>query len=71
MSILKSRKARLAFIALAVVIVNEATGLDLDPVALGAIILPILAAIIGTAWEDAAEKGATVIQGDGPPTAPE
>ena len=63
-----SRKFWLAILALVVVIVNHAWEIELTTAELAAVVLPILAAIFGTAWEDAAEKGRVFTDAELKPT---
>ncbi len=56
LSLLKSRKVALAIVGALVVVLNKKLGLDLGTVEVAAIILPIVAAILGIAFEDAAKK---------------
>lgn len=52
LSLLKSRKFALMVIGMLVVLLNKKLGLDLSTAEVGAVILPIVAAILGIAWED-------------------
>jgi len=55
--LLKSRKFWLAVAGVLVPILNEVCGIGLDSAEIGAALGVLAAAIIGIAWEDAAEKG--------------
>lgn len=48
-----SRKFWLGLISFIVLLVNQIWGIELDPAALAAVVLPIVAYILGEAWVDA------------------
>ncbi len=52
LSLLKSRKFALMVIGILVVLLNKKLGLDLSVAEVGAVVLPMVAAILGIAWED-------------------
>ena len=47
-----SRKFWLSLISFAVLLINQIWGIELDPAALAAVVLPIVAYILGEAWVD-------------------
>ena len=47
-----SRKFWLSLISFVVLLVNQIWGIELDPAALAAVVLPIVAYIFGEAWVD-------------------
>ena len=47
-----SRKFWLSLISFVVLLVNQIWGIELDPAALAAVVLPIVAYILGEAWVD-------------------
>ncbi len=53
---LHSRKFWLATISFTAVFVNQTWGIQLDPIALAAVVLPIVAYIIGESFIDAKHK---------------
>ncbi len=55
---LKSMKFQLALVGLAVVVANHVLKLELSTEEVMVVLGPIIAAILGTAYEDAAEKRA-------------
>ena len=48
-----SRKFWLSLISFVVLVVNQTWGIELDPAALAAVVLPVVAYIFGEAWVDA------------------
>ena len=71
LSLLKSRKFALMVIAILVVLLNKKLGLDLSVAEVGAVILPIVAAILGIAWEDTAKTNAGWVDLGPPEAVPE
>ena len=51
-----SRKFWLSLISFIVLLANQIWGIELDPAALAAVVLPIVAYVLGEAWVDANHK---------------